>query len=164
MAFDFLFSKKNKTETGETPSYQINDPRDVDAHCHISGNLHIRGDIFFSGTLRIDGRVEGKVSIYEGGKGSLVVSQGASITGPVLATSVLADGLIAGRMDVVDKLECRSHSIIRGEVTYGSIQMHDGATMEARCRQRDQIQQRGVGGKPQDKPKLGADFLATKRK
>ena len=130
-----------------------------DAHCHISGNLHIRGDVFFSGTLRIDGRVDGRVSIYEGGKGHLVVSKGAQLHGQVLATTVLADGLINGRMDVLDKLECRPHAVIKGDVTYGSMHMAEGATIEARCRQRDQLQAKTT---VENKPKLNANFLATK--
>lgn len=135
----FLGGKsKNSGKSGEGVSLEVVDPRDIDGHCLITGNLQIRGDVYFSGQLRIDGRVDGKVSVFEGGKGQLVVSRGAVINGPVSATSVLADGTINGPMDVQEKLECRSNAVIRGRVTYGSIHISDGAKIEAACRQRDQ--------------------------
>lgn len=119
-------------------SLEVIDPRDIDGHCLITGNLQIRGDVYFSGQLRVDGRVDGKVSVYEGGRGQLIVSKGAVINGPVIATSVLADGTVNGPMDVLEKLECRANAVIRGRVVYGSIHITDGAKIEAQCKQRDQ--------------------------
>ncbi|NBX86042.1 MAG: polymer-forming cytoskeletal protein [Proteobacteria bacterium] len=138
----FLGGKKNAVKSntkgrgGEGVSLEIVDPRDVDGHCLITGNLQIRGDVYFSGQLRVDGRIDGKVSVFEGGKGQLVISKGAVINGPVFATSVLADGTVNGPMDVEEKLECRANAVIRGRVLYGSIHITDGAKIEAQCTQR----------------------------
>ncbi len=133
----FLGSDKNKSKRDENVSLDVIDPRDIESHCLISGNLHIRGDVFFSGTLRVDGRIDGKVSIYDGGKGQLILSKGAVIHGPVKVTSALVDGTISGIINVDEKLECRSNAVIRGEVTYGSIYMANGAKLEARCHQHE---------------------------
>jgi cytoskeletal protein CcmA (bactofilin family) len=59
-----LFGKKQKINA----TIEVVDPRDVPAHCFIAGNLHIRGDVMFSGSLRIDGRVDGKVCTFDGTK------------------------------------------------------------------------------------------------
>lgn len=136
IVFGFLGKKEQKPSDSKV-SLDVQDPRDEDGHCLISGNLQIKGDVYFSGSLRIDGRIDGKVSTYEGRKGQVIVSKGAIVNGPINATSVLADGLINGTMDVIEKLECRPHAIIRGHVTYGSMDIADGAQIEARCRKRE---------------------------
>lgn len=136
----FLGGKKSgKSGKPDNVSLEIVDPRDIDGHCLITGNLQIRGDVYFSGQLRVDGRIDGKVSVFEGGKGQLVVSKGAVINGPVYATAVLVDGTINGPMDVEEKLECRSNAVIRGRVIYGGIHITDGAKIEAQCQQRSAI-------------------------
>lgn len=143
----FLGGKSKSSSKGgdSTVSLDVIDPREIDGHCLITGNLQIRGDVYFSGQLRIDGRVDGRVAVFEGGKGQLIVSRGAVINGPVFANSVLVDGTINGPMDVLEKLECRPNAIIRGRVVYGSIHITDGAKIEAQCRQRDQVM-KGEGG------------------
>lgn len=133
----FLGGKKGQ-QKAEGVSLDVVDPRDIDGHCLITGNLQIRGDVYFSGQLRVDGRIDGKVSVFEGGKGQLIVSKGAVINGPVVATSVLADGTVTGPMDVEERLECRSNAVIRGRVLYGSMHIADGAKIEAQCQQRSQ--------------------------
>lgn len=143
--FDFLGKNKKKTET---TSLDVQDHRVMDSHGMIAGNLQINGDVFFAGSLRVDGRIDGKVQVYEGGKGQLVVSQGAVINGPVTVTSAIVDGTVNGVMNVQERLECRTHAIIRGEVTYGSMHTTEGATIEARCQQRDKKAQMQTGSGP----------------
>ena len=165
MVLDFLFKNKSGREQTGNVSLDVIDPRAIESHCLIAGNLQIRGDVFFSGTLRVDGRIDGKVSIYEGGKGQLVVSKGAVINGPVYATTVLADGTISGTMEVLDKLECRPNAVIRGEVTYGTIHISDGAKIEARCRQAEQSRFREVNtGQPESGGGMAVNFLAKKKR
>jgi cytoskeletal protein CcmA (bactofilin family) len=164
MVFDFLFGGKKQENGQSRVSLDVIDPRSIESHCLIAGNLHIRGDVYFSGTLRIDGKVDGKVSIYEGGRGQLVLSKGAVINGPVVVTTALVDGTVTGAMDVTDKLECRAHAVLRGEVTYGAIHIADGARIEAKCRQRDQARLRDVNAAGQaDAGGYTNDFLATKK-
>ncbi|MCP5404854.1 MAG: polymer-forming cytoskeletal protein [Pseudomonadaceae bacterium] len=139
-------AKSGGKSAGADVSLEVIDPRDIDGHCLITGNLQIRGDVYFSGQLRVDGRVDGKVSVYEGGRGQLVVSKGAVINGAVIATSVLADGTVNGPMDVLEKLECRPNAVIRGRVVYGTIHISDGAKIEAQCKQRDQVMLKAVDG------------------
>lgn len=140
--FDFLGKNKQRTEA---TSLEVADPRAMESHGMIAGNLQIRGDVFFSGSLRVDGRIDGKVSVYEGGRGQLVISKGAVINGPVTVTSAIIDGTVSGTMNVQERLECRAHGVIRGDVTYGSMHTTDGAKIEARCQQRDKAQQVAAG-------------------
>ena len=106
---------------------------DANSHCLISGPIHIKGDVQFAGQLRLDGRVDGKVSVHEGRNGNLILSKGAIINGPVTVTNMIADGLVNGQISVVDKVECRQHAVIRGDVHYANIHIADGARIEGRC-------------------------------
>lgn len=158
----FLGAKKGPSK-GDTVSLEVVDPRDIDGHCLITGNLQIRGDVYFSGQLRVDGRIDGKVSVFEGGRGQLVVSKGAVINGPVYANTVLVDGTINGPMDVEEKLECRPNAVIRGRVVYGSIHITDGAKIEAQCQQRTTISMAsGSADEPLAPPLLATRDVTTK--
>lgn len=155
----FLGGKKGPAKA-ESVSLEVVDPRDIDGHCLITGNLQIRGDVYFSGQLRVDGRIDGKVSVFEGGRGQLIVSKGAVINGPIYANTVLVDGTINGPMDVEEKLECRPNAVIRGRVVYGSIHISDGAKIEAQCQQRTTITQSAPS--PDDSTSFAAPLLATR--
>lgn len=142
---NFLGNKGAKSKkSGDNVSLDVIDPRDIESHCLISGNIQIRGDVFFSGTLRVDGRIDGKVAVFDGGRGHVVISKGAVINGPVVASSALVDGTVTGVMDIAEKLECRANAVIRGDVAYGSVHIADGAKLEARCQQRSKDMLRPV--------------------
>lgn len=157
----FLGGRKNTGDNDESVSLEIVDPRDVDGHCLITGNLQIRGDVYFSGQLRVDGRIDGKVSVFEGGKGQLIVSKGAVVNGPVFVTSILVDGTINGPMEIEDRMECRPNAVIRGRVVYGTMHISDGAKIEAQCQQRAQASPISVVGGA-ERPATSTGFLATR--
>lgn len=147
-------------------SLDITDPHSTEGHCFISGNVHIQGEVQFGGTLRIDGRIDGKVSVYNGKKGTLILSKGAYINGPVHTTDLVSDGTIQGDVMVANRLECRSHSVIQGEVQYGSIQIVEGAQLIGRCTQkgssRAKIEEVATAARQvQDAKKSGDTSLAT---
>lgn len=121
--------KKKGESTGVL---DMSDAHENDGHCMISGNLQIRGDVQFAGTLRVDGKVDGKISVFQGKRGLLVVSKGAVINGPVSATNMIVDGTVNGDIMTQQRLECRPHAIIRGEVQYENISVADGARIEGK--------------------------------
>lgn len=132
----FFFKKKKDI------SLEVEDPWAQEGHCFISGNLRVAGEVYFAGNLRIDGRVDGRIGVFDGKRGTLVVSKGAVVNGPVFVTDLITDGTINGEVFVEDKLECRSNAIIKGEVRYRSMNISEGARIEGRCIQRDQEQKK----------------------
>jgi cytoskeletal protein CcmA (bactofilin family) len=126
----FGFGKKKESV------FDLVDNNEGRGHSLIAAGVHIDGDIRFCGTLRIDGRVDGRVTVIDGKKGTLILSRGSVINGPVVTTDLLTDGTISGNVRVDGRLECRPHAIIRGEVQYQTIQILEGATIEGRCSQR----------------------------
>jgi cytoskeletal protein CcmA (bactofilin family) len=123
-----MFWKKKKEV-----SFDVVDSRGEDGHCFISGKVGVVGEVYFAGTLRIDGRIDGKVSVYDGKTGTLVLSKDAVVNGPVAVTNMIIDGMVTGEVEVEKKLECRSHAVIKGDVTYGVLNILDGARLQGKC-------------------------------
>ena len=134
------------------------DTGDEHGHCMISGNLYVRGEVRFAGNLRLDGRVDGKVAVFDGKKGSLILSKGATINGPVQVTTMIADGAVNGDIIVQDRIECRANAVIRGNVQYQSINIAEGAQIEGRCLQQD------ADALKKSIESMGGAFLATRSK
>lgn len=128
-----IFQKKEKTTESKSWDHveQVKN-----SHSIIADNLHIVGDIRFSGTLRVDGRIEGKVELIKKQKGTLILSTTAQIDGPVSTTNLISNGVVNGRVYVDEKLECRNNSRINGQVVYGSLDLDSGAIIEGRCTQK----------------------------
>ncbi|AUN95100.1 bactofilin family protein [Pseudazoarcus pumilus] len=98
----------------------------------IADNLHIVGDVHFSGGLRVDGSIEGNVIGKPGGKGLVVLSEKGSITGKVQAYDAVINGTICGDIDVEHFLELQSNANVTGNLRYRQLQMDCGATVDGK--------------------------------
>lgn len=98
----------------------------------IADNLHIVGDVHFSGGLRVDGRIEGNVYGKPGGKGLIVLSEKGCITGKVHAYDAVINGTISGDIDVEHFLELQSSANVTGNLRYRQLQMDCGATVDGK--------------------------------
>lgn len=130
----------------------IEEPGLHDGHCYMAGSMRVTGDVVFSGTFRVDGRIDGKVAVHAGKKGSVILSKGSVVNGPVQCSELVCDGSILGDVNVSGRLELRPHAVIRGAVQYGSIHIAEGARLEGRCVQHSNIAKnthQSLGAKPQ---------------
>jgi len=91
----------------------------------------VRGDVAFSGTLRIDGFVDGRIE-SGGDRALLVVGESAHLRGDISAVDAVVCGLVEGNIVVQRYLELRPGSRVIGDVTYGRIEMHVGAQIDGR--------------------------------
>jgi len=127
--FAFLMRKKQDGANGKLEHLG----RDEREHSLISTSVHITGDVKFGGTLRLDGRVDGRVQVRSGKRGTLVVSRDAVVNGPVQVTNLVCDGTINGNVIAEGRVECRSNGRIRGEVRYQKLNIFEGGVIEGRC-------------------------------
>lgn len=97
----------------------------------IAAGTALRGDIAFSGTLRIDGIVDGRIE-SRGDRALLVVGESAHLRGDISAVDAVVCGLIEGNVVVQRYLELRPGSRVIGDVTYSRIEMHVGARVDGR--------------------------------
>lgn len=96
----------------------------------VADNLHIVGDIHFSGGLRIDGKVEGNVIGKKGEKSLVVLSEKGCIVGRVHSYDAVVNGTISGDLEVDHFLELHAGAKVSGNITYRQLQMECGATIE----------------------------------
>ena len=89
----------------------------------------IRGDIEFSAGVRIDGEVVGNLRATLGSGSMLVISESAVVTGEVEADHVVLNGTVRGPVRAADLLELQPKAKVDGDVTYKSLEMHQGAVI-----------------------------------
>lgn len=93
----------------------------------------VEGNIRFSGGLRVDGEVKGSVLAAEGASSStLVISEQARVEGAVNVAHAVVNGTVVGPVRAGESLEMQPRARIVGDVTYTSIEMHQGAVIEGR--------------------------------
>jgi cytoskeletal protein CcmA (bactofilin family) len=98
----------------------------------VAPNMEIRGNIIFSGGLRVDGRVQGDVVGGDGEHGLLVLSEHGSIKGNVRVYDAVINGTIEGNLEVEHFVELQAGSRVTGNITYRQLQMDCGATVEGK--------------------------------
>jgi len=98
----------------------------------IGAGTRIEGNVTFSGGLRVDGEVKGNVVASGGQPSTLVVSEQASIDGEIHVSHLVVNGAINGPIYSAEFLELQSHSRVKGDVHYNTLEMHLGAVVEGR--------------------------------
>jgi cytoskeletal protein CcmA (bactofilin family) len=100
----------------------------------IVGSDDTRTDgVIFSGTVQVDGRIEGDIRCNR-----IVVTRHARIDGAVSAHSATIDGTVNGPIDAV-RIFLGPTAAIKGNLTYQMLNIATGASVTGFCRDRGQI-------------------------
>jgi len=94
----------------------------------------LNGELCFVDGLRIDGEVHGDVICAAEGRSLLVISEKARVHGKVKAEHVIISGEVHGPIHCDDLLELHPKARIVGEVHYGTLEMHNGASVNGALR------------------------------
>jgi cytoskeletal protein CcmA (bactofilin family) len=98
----------------------------------IGRSARIQGDVEFSGGLHIDGQVSGNVRVVPGGGASVSVSEHGVIDGSVEAPHVVLNGTVNGDIIATERVVLGAKARVRGNVSYGDIEMALGAEITGR--------------------------------
>jgi cytoskeletal protein CcmA (bactofilin family) len=93
----------------------------------IGTKTDIKGDITFSGGLRIDGKIRGNITAKGDANSTLVLSENAQIIGNVTVPHVISNGSIKGTVRSSERMELQPKAEITGDVYYKVIEMALGA-------------------------------------
>lgn len=104
----------------------------------IGAGTVVRGDILFTGGMRIDGCVEGNVATNDGQHGTLVLSEQARIDGEVRVSHVVVNGTVNGPVHAHEYLELQPKARVVGDITYRTLEMHLGAVVQGRLAHAEQ--------------------------
>ncbi|MCQ8185713.1 bactofilin family protein [Parvularcula maris] len=97
----------------------------------ISADMVIRGEIRSEGEVQFDGEIEG--DIYAKG---LVVGEGATVRGEIMAEKVKVAGTVEGRVRAT-RVELTASSMVKGDVIHTALMIEAGARFEGSCRHSD---------------------------
>jgi cytoskeletal protein CcmA (bactofilin family) len=97
----------------------------IDTLIGISTDL--KGDIAFTGGLRIDGKVKGNITARSDDNSTLVLSENAAVTGDIQVPHMIVNGKIKGNVISAERLELQPKAEINGDVTYKVLEIAAGA-------------------------------------
>lgn len=98
----------------------------------IGRGTRIEGNVVFTGGLRVDGEIVGRVVAEPGAPSTLVLSEHARIDGEVAVGHLIVNGAINGPVQVSEFLEMQPKARISGDVSYAMIEIQQGAVVEGR--------------------------------
>lgn len=99
----------------------------------IEADQSIVGDVSFSGTVQVDGRIEGDVSANR-----VVITPAAVVDGAVKGRSVYVDGTVNGPIDC-GAISLASTAYVKGNITYETMTIASGASIVGLCCDRNRL-------------------------
>jgi cytoskeletal protein CcmA (bactofilin family) len=90
----------------------------------IGPDVRIVGDIITQGEMQIDGQVEGDITCQ-----TLVVGEGARITGEVTADTVRVHGALTGKINANQVMVAKSAQVV-GDITHETLEIEAGGHLE----------------------------------
>lgn len=88
-----------------------------------------KGDLEFTGGLRVDGHIKGNVIARGESNSTVVVSESGEIEGNITVPHVIVNGTINGNIRSTGRVELQSKSKIMGDVHYKAVEMELGASI-----------------------------------
>lgn len=90
----------------------------------------IEGTIEFQGTIRLDGRVKGKIS---SNGGTLIVGEKAVIHADIRVDSIIVMGDVSGTIDAKERVEVHPPGRVSGDIEAGVISIEPGGVFNGNC-------------------------------
>ena len=142
--FNSSNSRKNRQPSG---------PADTSL---IARGTTIRGDIRFTGTLHLDGQVEGAVLADAGSNAILTVSEVGRVVGDIRVPHAVIDGTVVGNIHATDRLELAAQARIQGDISYAVLEMTAGAQVNGKFSHQGGTEAQRQLGAPEDEASVGA--------
>lgn len=93
----------------------------------VGSRTELKGDISFSGGLRIDGKLKGNITAKGDGNSTLVLSENAVVVGNVTVPHIITNGTIKGTVRASERIELQPKAEIAGDVYYKVMEIAAGA-------------------------------------
>jgi cytoskeletal protein CcmA (bactofilin family) len=94
----------------------------------ISSEVEITGTIKSSGSIRIDGKLEGELHCT----GDAVIGKSAQIKGNMVVSSATIEGAVQGNVSAKDRIEMKSSARVTGDIRAKRLSVEDGVTFIGR--------------------------------
>ena len=95
----------------------------------IGSDVSIKGEMSFDGSMRIEGKIEGKIA----SKGRVSFGQGAAIVAEVAVGQAKIEGTFKGNITAAERIELASTAHVLGDVRSTKLVISEGATFVGNC-------------------------------
>jgi cytoskeletal protein CcmA (bactofilin family) len=95
----------------------------------IDRGSHIRGDLAFEETFRIDGRFEGKIRSGT----ELILGDAADVTAEIDVGRLSVNGTLKGSVHATERVELLSGARVFGDIITPVLRIEEGAHFEGSC-------------------------------
>lgn len=138
-----------KSETAVAAPAQSRGDQHIDTLIGIHSS--ITGDLTFEGSVRIDGRFDG--NIHSAQEGTLIVSEGAVITGEISVPNLVLHGTVTGNVFASSTVKVGPTGRLNGDVEYLVISLAEGSWVNGRCKHVEEARKKKVPDQPVEKKK-----------
>lgn len=121
----------------------------------ISQNAAIEGEVRFSGSLRLEGRVKGNI-VSESEQGQLTIGETGVVEGEISVPSLIVNGTVNGNIHSSKHVELAAKAKVNGNVHYALIEIVMGASVNGSLLHKDAQKPDGKVEKSEAKGKGGA--------
>ena len=90
----------------------------------LSSEVEITGTVKASGSIRIDGKLDGELTCA----GDAVIGKGATIKGNITVNSVTISGTVNGNITAKDRIEMKTSGRVMGDIKAKRLAVEDGVT------------------------------------
>ncbi|NIM58230.1 MAG: hypothetical protein GTO16_04715 [Candidatus Aminicenantes bacterium] len=109
-------------------------------------DTEIKGDLFFEGSFRIDGRFTGKIE----SDSVLIVGDNGNVDADIKIGNIIINGEVKGTIEAKEKVEINASGRVIGTVITPRLAVEEGAYLEANCQITNQVSLRGAEEKAEE--------------
>jgi cytoskeletal protein CcmA (bactofilin family) len=91
----------------------------------------IEGSLTFHETIRVDGRIKGKI---ESGAGTIIIGENADIEADITVATAVIRGKVTGRIEAGQRIEIYPPARLSGDISAPSINIENGVVFNGNCR------------------------------
>ncbi len=109
----------------------------------VGAKTELKGDIVFSGGLRVDGKIRGNITSAGEENSTLVLSENGVITGDVTVPHIIINGKVNGNVHASSRIELQDKAEITGDLVYRVLEIAAGAVINGAVK-RDAVEKGGA--------------------
>jgi cytoskeletal protein CcmA (bactofilin family) len=115
----------NETQTGLSATVDLNSSASAARMpAYLGPSMKIKGQIIGDEDLKVDGKVEGPISL---GNHRLTAGPKSYILGEIVSREIVIYGEVEGNLRAQDRIEIKKDASVLGELTTSRIMIEDGA-------------------------------------
>lgn len=136
------------TNDEDVAAFSVENGADGQVLACIARGMEFKGCLQFSGTVRIDGRLEGEINT----DGTVLVGRDAVIFAQVRARKVLCLGQITGDVQATEKIKLLAPAVLNGSATAPVVAMEEGVLFSGTLEMRQSESGAAAKALPREQP------------